>query len=79
MDGMDTSNVTYQAFLESQATFEGDIFYDNLFDREYLPNGMYNAQMDAVIEVFMNPTEEGVKAGVDILKSTFADKYVAQE
>ncbi len=79
MEGMDTSNVTYQAFLESQDTFEGDIFYDNLFDREYLPNGMYNAQMDAVIEVFMNPKEEGVKAGVDILKSTFADKYVAQE
>lgn len=79
MDGMDTSNVTYQAFLDSQADFEGDIFYDNLFDREYLPNGMYNAQMDAVIEVFMDPSEKGVKAGVEILKSTYEDKYVAQE
>ncbi len=79
LEGMDASNVTYQAFLDSQTTFEGDIFYDNLFDREYLPNGMYNAQMDAVIEVFMDPSETGVEAGLEILKSTFEDKYMAQE
>ena len=79
LEGMDASNVTYQAFLDSQTAFEGDIFYDNLFDREYLPNGMYNAQMDAVIEVFMDPSETGVEAGLEILKSTFEDKYISQE
>lgn len=79
LEGMDTSNVTYQAFLESQSAFGDAIFYDNLFDREYLPNGMYNAQMDAVIEVFTNPGEDGVKAGLEILKSAFEDKYAAQE
>lgn len=79
LEGMNTSNVTYQEFLDSQKTFDGDIFYDNLFDREYLPNGMYNAQMDSVIEVFVDPSEEGVEAGLEVLKSTYEDKYVVQE
>ena len=76
---MNTENVSYKAFSESQEIFEGDIFYDNLFDREYFPSGMFNADADAVIEVFMDPTEKGVNAGLQHLKSTFQDKYVAAE
>ena len=55
------------------------LIYDNLFDREYFPSGMFNADADAVIEVFMDPTEKGVNAGLQHLKSTFQDKYVAAE
>ncbi|GKH30662.1 ABC transporter substrate-binding protein [Muricomes sp. OA1] len=76
---MNTENVSYKAFSESQEIFEGDIFYDNLFDREYFPSGMFNADADAVIEVFMDPTEKGINAGLQHLKSTFQDKYVAAE
>lgn len=76
---MDTENVSYKAFSESQEIFDGDIFYDNLFDREYFPSGMFNADADAVIEVFMDPSEKGVSAGLEHLKNTFQDKYVAAE
>lgn len=76
---MNTENVTYQAFKESQELFGDDIYYDNLFDREYLPSGMFNADADAVIEVFMSPDAAGVEAGAEILQSNFQDKYTAAE
>lgn len=79
LEGMDTSNITYEEFSASQELFDGDIFYDNLFDREYFPSGMFNAQADAVIEVFMDPSESGVDAGVGHLKDTFNDKFEAAE
>lgn len=75
LEGMNTENVTYKAFVESQSAFEGDIYYDNLFDREYFPTGMFNAMGDAVIEVFMDPGENGVNAGMQQLKTNYLDKY----
>lgn len=79
LEGMNTENVTYKAFVESQSAFEGDIYYDNLFDREYFPTGMFNAMGDAVIEVFMDPGEGGVNAGMQQLKTNYLDKYGISE
>lgn len=79
LEGMGTENVTYKAFVESQSAFEGDIYYDNLFDREYFPTGMFNAMADAVIEVFMDPGDGGVDAGVQQLKTNYLDKYGISE
>ena len=39
---------TADAFKEAQTTFEGDLCYDNFFDREYLPSGMWSVMTDAV-------------------------------
>lgn len=79
LSGMNTDNITYREFKESQALFGDDLCYDNVFDRKYFPNGMFNAMGDAVIEVFMNPDKTGVAAGVEVLRSTYADKYEATE
>lgn len=79
LEGMVNENATYKAFVESQSAFEGDIYYDNLFDREYFPTGMFNAMADAVIEVFMDPSETGVQNGVEQLKTNYIDKYEAAE
>ncbi|WP_130837509.1 ABC transporter substrate-binding protein [Lachnoclostridium sp. Marseille-P6806] len=39
---------TADAFKEAQTQFDGDLFYDNFFDREYLPSGMWSVMTDSV-------------------------------
>ncbi|MCR5272360.1 MAG: extracellular solute-binding protein [Lachnospiraceae bacterium] len=39
---------TADAFKEAQTMFDGDLCYDNFFDREYLPSGMWSVMTDAV-------------------------------
>lgn len=39
---------TADAFKEAQSLFDGDLWYDNFFDREYLPSGMWSVMTDAV-------------------------------
>lgn len=39
---------TTNAFKEAQAQFDGDLVYDNFFDREYLPSGMWSVMADTV-------------------------------
>lgn len=65
----------YGIFLNAQKAYEGDLYYDNIFDRAYLPNGMYDVMTDAVTEVFMNPTENGINEGVKLLKENYLEKY----
>ena len=40
---------------------------------------MFNAMGDAVIEVFMDPGEGGVNAGMQQLKTNYLDKYGISE
>lgn len=72
-------NLTYEAFTKSEKEFEGDICYQNLFDREFLPNGMWSVLSDSMIEVFMNPTEEGVQAAVEGMQENYVEKLEAAE
>ena len=63
------------AFHTGQEQFDGDIFYDNIFDREYFPSGMWQAMGDAVTQVVMDPSEAGVASSVKLLKENYLEKY----
>lgn len=75
LDGMKEESESYQAYQESVNSF--DVCYDNLFDREYLPSGMWSVMTDAVIEVFMDPSEEGISSALSQLKENYIEKYEA--
>ncbi len=78
LDGMDKEGSDcYQAYQESVNSF--DIYYDNLFDREYYPSGMWSVMTDAVMEVFMDPTEQGIDRALSLLKENYIDKYEAAQ
>ena len=42
------SAYTTNAFKAAQEQFDGDLTYDNFFDREYLPSGMWSVMGDSV-------------------------------
>lgn len=66
------------AFHTAQEQFDGDIFYDNIFDREYLPSGMWDVMGYAVTEVVMDPSEQGVASAVEMLKENYIEKYAEE-
>ena len=63
------------AFHTGQKQFEDDLFYDNIFDREYFPSGMWQAMGDAVTQTVMSPNESGVASSVKLLKENYLEKY----
>ena len=63
------------AFHTAQEQFGGDLYYDNIFDREYFPSGMWGVMADSVTEVVMDPTEAGVASSVKLLEENYLDKY----
>lgn len=72
---MDTAeHTTYNAFAESEQSFEGDIDYDNLFDREYLPSGMWSVLSDSMMELFTDPTEAGVDKAAANMQTNYIEK-----
>lgn len=73
----DGNSESYEIFKESQKIFEGKILYNNIFDREFMPSGMYPIFGDALAEVFMDPTEEGINVAREILKENYIEKYAA--
>ncbi|NBJ94232.1 ABC transporter substrate-binding protein [Parablautia muri] len=78
LDGMDKEgSESYQAYQESINSF--NVCYDNLFDREYFPSGMWSVMTDAVMEVFMDPEEQGIDRAVSLLKENYIDKYEAAQ
>lgn len=48
LDETAQSAFTANAFKEAQTQFDGDLTYDNFFDREYLPSGMWSVMGDSV-------------------------------
>lgn len=48
LDENDLAAYTTNAFKEAQAQFDGDLVYDNFFDREYLPSGMWSVMGDSL-------------------------------
>lgn len=71
------SNKTYTAFAESQELFGDAIDYDNLFDREYLPSGMWSVLSDSIMDVFMDPTDAGVQKAVKNMQENYIEKQEA--
>lgn len=79
MDTEAADNITYVSFKESEDAYEGNICYDNLFDREYLPSGMWSVLSDAMMEVFMDPTDAGVENAAKLMQENYVEKMEAAE
>lgn len=65
---------TTKEFKEAQKQFEGDLVYDNFFDREYLPSGMWSVMMDSVGVLLAdgNP-DETIDEAVTIVEDNYND------
>mgnify|MGYP004540685267 FL=1 len=73
------NNISYTTFSSSQQTFAGKICYDNIFDREYLPSGMWSIMTDSVMEVFMDPTDKGVDTAVNDMQENYVEMMEAMK
>jgi raffinose/stachyose/melibiose transport system substrate-binding protein len=57
-----------------QKGWEGDLLFIQYFDREYLPSGMWNDMGVSGNEVFMNPTDDGVKSCIESISESYKEK-----
>lgn len=65
-----------QVFRETQDAFSGDLVYIPLFDREYMPSGMWDDLTNGFTEIFTSPGEAGVAASVKLLAEAYEAKMV---
>lgn len=63
-------------FRTAQAQFEGDLLYVPLFDREYLPSGMWDDLTVSLTQIVTSGDENGVESSVTTLSDAYAQKYV---
>lgn len=65
---------TADAFKEAQKIFDGDLYYDNFFDREYLPSGMWSVMTDSVDTLLANEDPATDKeAAIEIVQDNYDD------
>jgi raffinose/stachyose/melibiose transport system substrate-binding protein len=62
-----------EAYYTSIKQFESNLIYDNVFDRQYFPSGMWNVMSEATTEIALDPSKEGVKSAVSLLGENFND------
>lgn len=72
LDETDQAAYTTNAFKEAQSQFDGDLIYDNFFDREYLPSGMWSVMADANSTLLADGDPEGA---TEEALSMVADNY----
>lgn len=72
LDENDKAAYTTNAFKEAQTQFDGDLTYDNFFDREYLPSGMWSVMADSVSTLLADGDPEG---SMDEAIMMVADNY----
>ena len=72
LDETDKAAYTTNAFKEAQTQFDGDLTYDNFFDREYLPSGMWSVMADSVSTLLADGDPEG---SMDEAITMVADNY----
>ncbi len=63
-----------KAFRETQKTFGDNLIYVPLFDREYMPSGMWDDLTNSFTEIFTKPGADGVKASVEVVKEAYEQK-----
>jgi raffinose/stachyose/melibiose transport system substrate-binding protein len=63
-------------FRTAQTQFDGDLLYVPLFDREYLPSGMWDDLTVGLTEIITDGTDQGVQASISTLADAYAQKYV---
>jgi raffinose/stachyose/melibiose transport system substrate-binding protein len=64
-----------QAFREAQTMYKGDIEYVPLFDREYLPSGMWDDLGVGMTKLIMEPGK-AVKDSVEYLQDAYNNKMI---
>jgi len=69
----------YKALAESQEMFAGKSESFNVLDREYITVDIWQSMIDGAMEVFANPTEEGIKAAVELCRDDYLAKHEAAE
>lgn len=72
LDETDKAAYTTNAFKEAQTQFDEDLTYDNFFDREYLPSGMWSVMADSVSTLLADGDPEG---SMDEAIMMVADNY----
>ncbi len=72
LDETHQSAYTANAFKAAQEAFDGDLVYDNFFDREYLPSGMWSVMGDSVQVLLADGDPD---AAIDEAIGMVADNY----
>ena len=72
LEPTDQAAYTANAYKEAQTQFDGDLCYDNFFDREYLPSGMWSVMTDAVDTLLADGDPDG---SMDEAITIVADNY----
>ena len=75
----EVDNAAYKAFAESQEMYAGKADSFNVLDREYITVDIWESMIEGAMEVFANPTEEGVKAAVELCRDDYLAKHEAAE
>lgn len=74
LDDSDQAAYTTNAFKEAQSQFEGDLVYDNFFDREYLPSGMWSVMGDSLGTFLADGDPEGSQAeAMGMVQDNYSD------
>lgn len=68
-----TDAYVYREFKEAQSLFTGDLTYDNFFDREYFPSGMWSVMDDSMDILFDGNADENVAAAAETIQSNYYD------
>ncbi|MCI1935546.1 MAG: extracellular solute-binding protein [Bifidobacteriaceae bacterium] len=63
-----------KALDETKATFADNLEYIPLFDREYLPNGMWDDLTNSFTDIFTTRGEQGIQQSVAAIKSAYTQK-----
>lgn len=73
-------NEGYFAREEFVNNHEGEICYENIFDRNYLPSGMWGVLTDSLSILFSDPSDQGEADALANMQNNFVEKYAtAQE
>lgn len=62
----------YGIYENAVEAYGENIQYDNLFDRKYLPSGMWSVLGDSLSMIFDNPDD--IQSAVDVFKDGYAEK-----
>lgn len=63
----------YGIYNDALNAYGDNLQFDNLFDRKYLPNGMWSIIGDSLSMVFDNPDD--TQAAVDVFNEGYSDSY----
>lgn len=68
-----TDSFGYSIYNDALKAYGENLQFDNLFDRKYLPNGMWSIIGDSLSMVFDNPDD--IQTAVDMFNDGYADSF----